>query len=36
MEPSKLGLMPGMRLTVEEAILALVTKSANDAGVGAR
>lgn len=31
MEPSKLGLVPGSRLTVEEAILALVTKSANDA-----
>jgi D-alanyl-D-alanine carboxypeptidase len=31
MEPSKLGLVPGMRLTVEEAILGLVTKSANDA-----
>ena len=31
MEPSKLGLVPGMRLTVQEAILALVTKSANDA-----
>ena len=31
MEPSKLGLMPGMRLTVEQGILALVTKSANDA-----
>ena len=30
-EPSKLGLVPGMRLTVEEAILGLVTKSANDA-----
>ncbi len=29
--PSKLGLMPGTRLTVEQAILALVTKSANDA-----
>ncbi len=29
--PSKLGLIPGGRLTVEEAILALVTKSANDA-----
>lgn len=29
--PSKLGLVPGMRLTVEEAILGLVTKSANDA-----
>ena len=31
MEPSKLGLLPGTRLTVEEAILGLVTKSANDA-----
>jgi len=31
MEPSKLGLVPGMRLTVQEAILGLVTKSANDA-----
>ena len=31
MEPSKLGLRPGSYLTVEEAILALVTKSANDA-----
>jgi D-alanyl-D-alanine carboxypeptidase len=31
MEPSKLGLIPGSRLTVEEAILGLVTKSANDA-----
>lgn len=31
MEPSKLGLVPGARLTVEEAILGLVTKSANDA-----
>jgi D-alanyl-D-alanine carboxypeptidase len=31
MEPSKLGLMPGTRLTVEEGILGLVTKSANDA-----
>jgi D-alanyl-D-alanine carboxypeptidase len=29
--PSKLGLMPGGRITVEEAILGLVTKSANDA-----
>ncbi|MBR0684153.1 D-alanyl-D-alanine carboxypeptidase, partial [Roseomonas eburnea] len=28
--PSKLGLPPGMTLTVEQAILALVTKSAND------
>jgi D-alanyl-D-alanine carboxypeptidase len=31
MEPSKLGIAPGMRLSVEEAILALITKSANDA-----
>lgn len=31
MEPSKLGLLPGTRLTVEEGILAIVTKSANDA-----
>lgn len=31
MEPSKLGLMPGSALTVQEAILAIVTKSANDA-----
>jgi D-alanyl-D-alanine carboxypeptidase len=31
MEPSKLGLLPGTRLSVEEAILGLVTKSANDA-----
>ena len=31
MEPSKLGLLPGTRITVEEAILGLVTKSANDA-----
>ena len=30
-EPSKLGLMPSTRITVEEAILGLVTKSANDA-----
>jgi D-alanyl-D-alanine carboxypeptidase len=29
--PTKLGLMPGTRLTVEQAILGLVTKSANDA-----
>ncbi|GGG51903.1 hypothetical protein GCM10010964_43860 [Caldovatus sediminis] len=28
--PSKLGLPPGSRITVEQAILALVTKSAND------
>ncbi|MBO0905089.1 D-alanyl-D-alanine carboxypeptidase [Jiella sp. MQZ13P-4] len=31
--PSKLGLRPGSTLTVEEAILSLVTKSANDAAV---
>ena len=31
MEPSKLGLVPGTRLTVQEAIYGLVTKSANDA-----
>ena len=31
MSPTKLGLIPGTRLTVEEAILGLVTKSANDA-----
>lgn len=31
MPPSRLGLAAGMSLTVEEAILALVTKSANDA-----
>lgn len=31
--PSKLGLRPGTRLTVQQAILALVTKSANDAAV---
>lgn len=30
-EPSKLGLRPGTYLTVRQAILALVTKSANDA-----
>ncbi|GBR52931.1 D-alanyl-D-alanine serine-type carboxypeptidase [Neokomagataea thailandica NBRC 106555] len=30
-KPSKLGLVPGTRFTVEQAILALVTKSANDA-----
>lgn len=30
-EPSKLGLVPGTRITVEEALLGLVTKSANDA-----
>ncbi len=31
MEPSKLGIVPGSKLTVEQAILGLVTKSANDA-----
>ncbi len=31
MSPSKLGLLPGTKLTVEQAILGLVTKSANDA-----
>jgi D-alanyl-D-alanine carboxypeptidase len=31
MEPTKLGLVPGSRLTVDQAILGLVTKSANDA-----
>jgi D-alanyl-D-alanine carboxypeptidase len=31
MEPSKLGITPGTRITVDEAILGLVTKSANDA-----
>jgi D-alanyl-D-alanine carboxypeptidase len=31
MEPSKLGITPDTRITVEEAILGLVTKSANDA-----
>ena len=31
MEPSKLGLLPGSRLSVDQAILGLVTKSANDA-----
>ena len=31
MSPSKLGLTPGVRLTVEQAILGLVTQSANDA-----
>lgn len=30
-EPSKLGLLPGTRITVEQALLGLVTKSANDA-----
>ena len=31
MEPTKLGLVPGSWLTVQQAILGLVTKSANDA-----
>jgi D-alanyl-D-alanine carboxypeptidase len=31
MPPTKLGLIPGTTLTVEQAILGLVTKSANDA-----
>jgi D-alanyl-D-alanine carboxypeptidase len=31
MEPTKLGLVPGTQLSVEQAILGLVTKSANDA-----
>ncbi len=31
MSPTKLGLMPGSRISVHEAILGLVTKSANDA-----
>ncbi len=31
MQPTKLGLRPGTSITVEEAILGLVTKSANDA-----
>jgi len=31
MPPSKLGLLPGSSITLEEAVLAIVTKSANDA-----
>ncbi len=31
MPPTKLGLVPGTKITVEEAVLGLVTKSANDA-----
>ena len=31
MSPSKLGLLPGTAITVEQALLGLVTKSANDA-----
>ncbi len=30
MQPSKLGLLPGTFITVEQAVLSLVTKSAND------
>jgi D-alanyl-D-alanine carboxypeptidase len=33
MEPTKLGLVPGTRITVEQAILGIVTRSANDAAV---
>lgn len=33
MPPTKLGLVPGTRLTVHEAILGLITRSANDAAV---
>ncbi len=31
MQPTKLGLVPGSQMTVEQAILGMVTKSANDA-----
>jgi D-alanyl-D-alanine carboxypeptidase len=31
MEPTKLGLVPGSKLTVEQGILGIVTRSANDA-----
>jgi D-alanyl-D-alanine carboxypeptidase len=31
MQPTKLGLVPGTNITVEQAILGIVTKSANDA-----
>jgi len=31
MSPTKLGLVPGTRITVEEAVLGLITRSANDA-----
>jgi len=31
--PTRLGLRPGQRITVEQAVLALVTRSANDAAV---
>ena len=30
LQPTKFGIVPGTRITVEEAILGLVTKSAND------
>lgn len=33
MQPTKLGLVPGTRLTVQQAILGLITRSANDAAV---
>ena len=33
MQPSKLGLKPGATIRVEDAIKALVTKSANDIAV---
>ena len=33
MQPTKLGLVPGMRITVRQAILGLITRSANDAAV---
>jgi D-alanyl-D-alanine carboxypeptidase len=32
-QPTKLGLVPGMRITVHQAILGLITRSANDAAV---
>ena len=32
-EPTKLGLVPGTRITVHQAILGLITRSANDAAV---
>ena len=33
MQPTKLGLVPGTRITVRQAILGLITRSANDAAV---
>jgi D-alanyl-D-alanine carboxypeptidase len=33
MPPTKLGLVPGMHMTVQEAILGIITRSANDAAV---